>query len=89
MQAVRGNLGIIWMKLNELAAQEEWFTFVPTVSRPWEDPDWQGESGRAEDVIRKYGDQLGFDHTNAVVYACGHPQMIENAKAIWGARTFP
>ena len=82
-------LGYYMDELNELAAQEEWFTFVPTVSRPWEDPEWQGESGRAEDVIRKYGDQLGYDHTNAVVYACGHPQMIENAKAIWARARYP
>ena len=82
-------LGYYADELNELAAQEEWFTFVQTVSRPWEDPEWQGESGRAEDVVRKYGDQLGYDHTNAVVYACGHPQMIENAKAIWARARFP
>ena len=82
-------LGYYMDELNELAAQEEWFTFVPTVSRPWEDPEWQGESGRAEDVIRKYGDQMGFDHTNSVVYACGHPQMIENSKAIWARARFP
>ncbi len=82
-------LGYYMDELNELAAQEEWFSFVPTVSRPWEDPGWEGESGRAEDVIRKYGDAQGFEHTNSVVYACGHPQMIENAKAIWARARFP
>ena len=32
--------------------------------------------------MRKYADQLGFDHRNSVAYACGHPQMVANVKAI-------
>lgn len=82
-------LGYYMDELNELAQSEDWMTFIPTVSRPWEDTEWTGETGRAEDIIRKYGDQLGFDHSNAVVYACGHPQMIENAKSIWARARFP
>ncbi len=82
-------LGYYMDELSTLAEQEDWFTFVPTVSRPWEEPEWTGESGRAEDVIRKYGDANDFNANNAVVYACGHPQMIENAKAIWARARFP
>jgi ferredoxin--NADP+ reductase len=82
-------LGYYMDELNELAQSEDWLTFIPTVSRPWEDTEWTGETGRAEDVIRKYGDNLRFDHSNAVVYACGHPQMIENAKSIWARGRFP
>jgi ferredoxin--NADP+ reductase len=66
----------------EETARDGWLTYIPTVSRPWEDSKWQGEAGRVEDVIRKYADALGFDHTNSVCYACGNPQMIENVKAI-------
>jgi ferredoxin--NADP+ reductase len=40
-------------------------------------------------VLRKYSDQLGFNHTNATGYACGHPQMIENVKAILRRAGFP
>src|SRR5262249_50065620 len=58
----------------EQMARQGWLQYVPTVSRPWEDPDWKGESGRVEDVFRKYADNLGFDHTNSVGYACGHPK---------------
>lgn len=82
-------LGYYMDELNELAQSEDWLTFIPTVSRPWEDAEWTGETGRAEDIIRKYGDHLDFDHSNAVVYACGHPQMIENAKSIWARARFP
>jgi ferredoxin/flavodoxin---NADP+ reductase len=59
-----------------------WLTYIPTVSRPWAEPNWQGETGRIEDVVRKYSDQLAFDHSNSVAYACGHPQMVANVKAI-------
>jgi ferredoxin--NADP+ reductase len=41
-----------------------------------------------EDVIRKYSDDLGYDSSNAIAYACGHPQMIENAKGILTRRRF-
>ena len=63
--------------------------YIPTVSRPWEDPDWKGESGRVEDIVRKYSDLLEFNHTNAVGYACGHPQMIEKVNAILTRARFP
>jgi ferredoxin--NADP+ reductase len=71
-----------YLKELEEVAREGWLSFIPTVSRPWEDPDWQGETGRVEDVIRKYADELGFDHANTVSYSCGNPQMIENVKGI-------
>lgn len=81
-------LGVYHNELNELS-RDGWIQYVPTVSRPWEDAAWQGETGRVEDVLRKYSDHLGFDHTNAVGYACGHPQMIENAKGILARARFP
>lgn len=59
-----------------------WLTYIPTVSRPWAEPNWKGESGRVEDIVRKYADQLGFDSCNSAAYACGHPQMVTNVKAI-------
>jgi ferredoxin--NADP+ reductase len=65
-----------------------WFTYIPTVSRPWAEPSWKGETGRIEDVLRKHADQLGFDHTNSVAYACGHPQMVANVKAILARARF-
>lgn len=73
----------------EETARDGWLTYIPTVSRPWEDRAWQGETGRVEDVMRKYADTLGFDHTNATCYACGNPQMIENVKAIMLRARFP
>lgn len=66
-----------------------WLTYVPTVSRPWEDKDWKGEVGRSEDVLRKYGDRFELTPDDTTAYLCGHPQMIENAKGILRRAGFP
>lgn len=63
-------------------SQDGWLTYVPTISRSWDEPDWLGETGRVEDVVRKHADQRGFNHTNSVGYACGHPQMVEKVQDI-------
>jgi ferredoxin/flavodoxin---NADP+ reductase len=68
-------------ELEELS-RAGWLTYIPTVSRPWAEMDWKGETGRVEDIVRKYADQLGFDCCNSAAYACGHPQMVTNVKAI-------
>jgi ferredoxin--NADP+ reductase len=65
-----------------------WFTFVPSVSRPWEDEGWKGEHGRAEDLLRKYLDSNGMEPGNTTAYVCGNPGMIENAKGIFLRRGF-
>jgi len=75
-------------ELEALSARDSWFHYIPTVSRPWEDPNWKGEVGRAEDIVRKYLDMLGLEPTNTTAYLCGHPQMIENAKGILARRGF-
>lgn len=66
-----------------------WLRYLPTISRPWEEPDWKGEMGRLEDVVRKHADRLGFDCTNTVAYACGHPGMVENVKGLLARACFP
>jgi ferredoxin--NADP+ reductase len=81
-------LGVYKDELIELS-RAGWLHYIPTISRPWDDNNWKGETGRVEDVIRKYSDQFGFDFTNSVAYACGHPQMIENAKTLLKRARFP
>ena len=75
------DLGPYQNELEELSS-EWWLKYVPTISRPWEEPNWHGEIGRVEDILRKYADQLGFSSANSVAYACGHPQMVENVKKV-------
>jgi ferredoxin/flavodoxin---NADP+ reductase len=75
-------------ELLRFEAELPWFKYVPTVSRPWEQSDWPGETGRTDDVLRKYADQWELDATNTTAYLCGHPDMITNSKAILKRRGF-
>ena len=65
-------------------------TFVPTVSRP-DDPHnggWQGESGRVNTLLDKYVAKYALDPESTLVYACGHPGMIEAVKDIMTPRGY-
>lgn len=69
-------------ELEDFTAKIPWLTYVPTVSRPWEDKSWTGETGRVDDLVRKYTDSWGLTPENTSAYLCGHPSMIENVKGI-------
>ena len=69
----------------ELASIErdvDWLRYVPTISRPWEDPSWSGEQGRVHELIVKYLDRFACDPSETTAYLCGPPGMIETAKEI-------
>jgi ferredoxin--NADP+ reductase len=69
-------------EIEKIVRDVPWLTYVPTVSRPWEDPDWPGETGRVDDVLRKYADSWSLDGRHTTAYLCGHPEMLEHGKAI-------
>ena len=69
-------------ELTRFAAKVPWVKYVPTVSRPWEDASWKGETGRVDELVRKYADSWGLTPENTRAYICGHPSMIENTKGI-------
>jgi len=69
-------------ELEKVAAEAPWFKFATTISRPWEDPGWTGETGRVEDLIRKYLDHWGLAPDDTTAYLCGHPGMCENGEGI-------
>lgn len=69
-------------EIEGIASDASWLSYVPTVSRPWEDPEWGGEVGRVDDILRKYLDQWGLEAQNTTAYVCGHPEMIEHVKGI-------
>jgi len=75
-------------ELRALDAECPWLQYVPMVSRPWEAPGWTGETGRVEDVVRKYADAAGMAPGNASVFACGHPDMIHKVHATMLRRGF-
>ncbi len=76
-------------EFEKAAAEFPWLTYVAAISRPWEDAAWKGETGRVEDLVRKYTDAWSLDGANTSAYLCGHPQMIDNSKGILQRRGFP
>ena len=79
--SVPADLGPYAAELDRFAGGER-VTAVPTVSRPWAAPEWAGERGRVEDVLRKHLDRLGWPLAETAGYACGNPVMVENAKGV-------
>jgi ferredoxin--NADP+ reductase len=69
-------------ELKRIADEVPWLKYVPTVSRPWEDPKWTGEVGRVDDLIRKYTHLWELTPETTSAYLCGHPKMIENGGGI-------
>ena len=62
----------LFVELSE--KNKELFDYVPTLTRPDSDPEWQGERGRiGAPLIQKYVDDF-----NAVTfYVCGPPKMVD------------
>ena len=69
-------------ELEKIAGEAPWLNYVPAVSRGWENPDWSGELGRVDDVIRKYVERWNLRPEDTTAYLCGHPGMVENGRSI-------
>ena len=70
-------------ELEKLAADyPDLVTFVPTISRPDEatNAGWAGERGRVNNIVEKYAEKWDLSPEDTIVYACGHPGMIEDVK---------
>ena len=79
-------------ELESLARIRPNFTYVPSITRPSEDPHFRGHTGRVQDLVAAgvIGKQSGvaLDPAHAEVFLCGHPEMIAAMKALLGARGF-
>jgi ferredoxin--NADP+ reductase len=69
-------------ELERVAAEVPWFHYVATISRPWEDASWKGQTGRVDDLVRKYVDDWSLRPETTTAYLCGHPSMCENGLGI-------
>ena len=70
-------------ELRALASKHPNIKFVASCSRP-QDPRnaaWKGEAGRINTLVEKYVAHWGLRPADTSIYACGHPQMIEDVKA--------
>lgn len=69
-------------ELERIAAEAPWLKYVATISRPWEDAAWRGQTGRVDDLVRMYVSEWGLKPDNTTGYLCGHPNMCENGLGI-------
>ncbi len=70
-------------ELTDLAANyPHSVTFVPTVSRPNEakNANWRGAKGRVNAIAEDFLEEFALPIDDSMVYACGHPGMIADAK---------
>jgi ferredoxin--NADP+ reductase len=54
--------------------------YIPTVSRPTESYNqaWQGVTGRVNSIVEDFVKEHRLDSQGTLIYACGHPGMIED-----------
>jgi ferredoxin--NADP+ reductase len=69
-------------EMEKIAAEAPWFEYITTISRPWEDTQWSGQTGRVDDLVRHYTTQWGLKPADTTGYLCGHPNMVENCRGI-------
>jgi ferredoxin/flavodoxin---NADP+ reductase len=70
-------------ELENLSSIHDNIFYTPTVSRPYdpENKGWEGETGRANNIFYKYIDKFSLSHENTLIYACGHPGMVDDVEA--------
>ena len=79
-------------ELAQMAADHpDTVVYLPTISRPTEERSvgWTGETGRVNTIIDKYLEQFAIDPASTLIYACGHPGMIDDLRVEAAAKGFP
>ncbi len=66
------------------AAHPDAVTFVPAISRPTEERNagWEGATGRLNNIVADLLEEFALDRSQTLIYACGHPGMIEASREI-------
>ena len=59
-------------ELRELEKKMPTFTFIPALSEPQPEDNWEGEVGLITDVVRR----MTTEGNNSEAYLCGSPGMI-------------
>jgi propane monooxygenase reductase subunit len=62
-------------ELHELEAKLADFHYIPALSEPGKDEEWDGETGLITDVVKRHASDLRGAHA----YVCGPPPMVEAA----------
>ncbi len=69
-------------ELSNLADNNNNVLFEASISRPDEDKNnnWKGLKGRINNLVVAKMEEWGINPSETIVYACGHPGMIEDVK---------
>jgi ferredoxin--NADP+ reductase len=69
-------------ELTNLANNNDNVLFEGSISRPTEDKNsnWKGLEGRINNLVLGKMEEWGINPSETIVYACGHPGMIEDIK---------
>ncbi len=72
-------------ELQSLSAKYDHFSYLPVISRPNDDPDWKGKTGRLPPLLDsdEISEQSGFpvEAEKCHIFICGNPAMITDAEA--------
>ena len=77
-------------ELKALAERNGQVRFVPTCSRP-DDPrnaGWSGQVGRVHTIVESHVRAWNLEPGDTCIYACGHPQMIEDLRGRYAGTGF-
>jgi ferredoxin--NADP+ reductase len=79
-------------ELESLARLRANFTYIPSITRPAEDPHFTGTTGRIpkllEDGLVEQVSGVKLDPATTDVFLCGNPEMITHVKTLLEARGF-
>jgi ferredoxin--NADP+ reductase len=79
-------------ELESLARLRPNFTYIPSITRPDQDPHFHGRTGRAQALVEQgvveKDSGVALDPAQADVFLCGNPDMVKAVKAMLEARGF-
>jgi len=79
-------------ELESLARLRPNFTYIPSITRPDQDPHFHGRTGRIQALVEQgvveQESGVALDPAQADVFLCGNPEMVKAVKAMLEARGF-
>jgi len=79
-------------ELESLARLRPNFTYIPSITRPDQDPHFHGRTGRVQALVEQgvveKESGVALDPSQTDVFLCGNPEMIQAVKAMLDVRGF-
>jgi ferredoxin--NADP+ reductase len=79
-------------ELESLARIRPNFTYIPSITRPDQDPHFRGHTGRVQALVEQgvieKESGITLDPAQAEVFLCGNPDMVRTVQGLLEARGF-